>query len=1303
MMPDYQNTEITPDLEQLERDKEYEETMAAINAARMGEVQEEESTTTPAPQVTQETTQETDEGPKDIYGNSWPPQMDDHEQSRQAAEDIVTGVVDTTLGTASMLEKAVLHGQPGLITKAHEGFQDLFPGQSALKKFSGLVIPMLWGSGVAQSAVKGSAWVSQLPRWKQVATTVAAEVGVEAAVLAGSSSSTDDNMIKMFNDTFGTNLIGATSDKYHPSVNYWLNVLEGATLTSFVGALEVWGALRGASLGVDSVSLKANTPEAAEELARNVDLDAGMNPYDSYNAKREAALDFEAEYRTANPGPNPVEDMRYTYDLSDVQKPVYNLDVDKPGAVIDNARRVYDPTVGPAINRAVLTNAETKAILQATPEEHSDILGEVAEQMFPNVDAILSDGTVITQRQIRAEVDNVTFAAFNTDPKEFAQEINEMKVALLGTQSFLNDQQFLVLGEAFKRTFDLALSPDKLRAGGVIAKGAADRVNTASIAASLVEDVSDTTPQLVNAFENLGLLSEQVSRHRFAKQFGLERIRLLKQVDSPEAAQEVSERLIQLNKEYTEGVAKAMDEGRQVVRELREIAETNPYLLEPFKKLFLEAGNDVTSLHGMQRWIGNKLGVLKKAIIDGEPEVPSLIVQGMRSAMYNSVLLGTSLPRSIAGNAILTAAKPISALVGSGRGALLMNGADAADFKRSIAVYSGVKENFYRGLDLMRKRWKHINENPLEAQKAGRADLKTAKSDELAVITDLVEAWRQEGKPFDGRIAAANTALLLGWYNDNKIIRSGINALHAVDGFFSAFQGTGVARARAYDEMFQYSKGAFDEEVFKNRSAELFDSYFDANGLPTDEAVKNATAEISLNQPNFLVNRLEQFLDAVPAAQPTFMFARTGTNAFEISWSFLPTSELGVGIGKARKLLRARTVPEKTTALAEHGLEYSETMWRAKKNEYIGRTMQGQALVMAASMWALEGNLYGPGPVDAGERKRMMKVMGGNYFNHIKNPITGQWHDYRGMEPFSMILGLVGSISYETTRLDQATSEDLYRKVAHAITMNVTNQTFFKQFEPFAALLGKDPTAWTRFAANTANMVLPLSGLRSIVNNTIAPQLKDVDRDFFSMLENRGFKALNTLENEIDIYTGKPINYANPLIAGINSILPFLKSNGGMEPWRQWLVTTGWDGGHTLRKNPDTGLDYDDHDRQWINNYIAKNLGLAGQIEALRLNPQINAELAEYKKQLDAGQFKQEEFPIQSTSAYKQLDLMHNRAYKLAHMAWLHKYQMNTPAADIKNQLQNQLLYGDIKGAAQTSKAYKEEKERVKDLIKMNK
>jgi len=1301
-MPDYQDMEYVPDLERIEED---EALLAEIEAAKQQEQKELEGESTPV--ATPEPTQEKSEGPKDIYGNPWPPDLDQQaEESQQIAEQVVTGVGDTFLGVGEMVEKAILHGQEGPISALKNKYEETFPTQTKLRDFAGLVLPMVWGSGLAQGALKGSSVIQQLPRWKQIAASTAAEIGVEATVLAGSTSATDDNMIKMFNDTFGTNLIGATSDEYHPSVNYALNVLEGATITTGVAALEVFAFLRGLKLGKPSVEVVANTPEAAEAIARNADvnLDVGANPYDIYKGKRDAALDGEAAVRLTKPEGENIADLPYTRDITGVQRPVQNLNVDKAGAVVDNARIKLDPTVGAGVRRSVLSNDEVRAVVNSTPEEHSDILGEVAEQMFPDVDAVLSDGTVIKQAQIRAEVDNTVFEAFNSDPKEFAANVNAMKSMLLGTENFLTPEQFLVLGESFKRTFDLALSPDKLRASGMIAKQAADNISTASIAAALVDEVTDVTPQLVNVFENLRLLSGEVERHKFAKQFGLERIRALKMVRDPESAQEVSERLIQLNKEYSEGVGKAINEGRAITDNLREIAEANPRYLEPFRDLFLEAGNDVNNLYTMNRWLQNKLGVMKKAIIDGNPEVPSLIIQGMRAAMYNSVLLGTSLPKSVAGNAILTAAKPISAVLGAGRGALLLNGADAADFRRSIAVYSGVKENFYRGLDLMRKRWKHINENPLLAQKGGRADLRTARSEELDKIESFKEAWLAEGKPFDGRIAAANTAMLLGWYNDNKVVRSGVNALHAVDGFFSAFQGTGIARARAYDEIFQYSNGAFNKEYFDKRSAELFDSYFDpVTGLPTDEAVKNATAEISLNQPNFLVNRLEGFLDAVPAAQPTFMFARTGMNAFDISWSFMPTSELGVGIGKARKLLAAGSQAEKAAALAEHGLEYSETMWRAKKNEYIGRTIAGQGIVMAGTMWALDGNLYGPGPTDHGERQRMMRVMGGNYFNHIRNPFTGDWHDYRGMEPFSMLLGLIGSAVNEAQRTDQAVMEDLYRKTAHAITMNVTNQTFFKQFEPLAALLGKDPTAWARFAANTANMIVPLSGLRSIVNNTFAPQLKDVERDLGSMIANRTFKIANTLEDEIDIYNGEPINYVNPINAGINSILPFLKSNGGMEPWRQWLVETGWDGGSRIRKNPDTGIEYEPWDRQWIHRYIAQHMKLAGQIQALSENPELNKEMREYKRQLDAGQFSQAEFPVENTKVYKQLDMIHDRAFRLGHLAWTHKNLQNTRSGALKNQVQNQILYGDIEGAAKSADALRKQNKEVKELIKMNK
>ena len=1306
-MPDYQNEEFNTSFQAMLEEEEQDARINAAIARQQLEQQAEEQAQTPVPTSTPEPAQEEeDEGPKDIWGRPWPlPQEEVDAGGQQVAQEVVTGVGDTFLGMGELAEKVILRGQEGIISAAKEKYEERFPHMTPLRRIIGLAYPMLLGSGWVQGALGKSKWFQQLPKMKQIAVSTAAEIGVEAPILAGSTSATEDNLIKTFNDSFGTSIPGGTNPEYHPSMNYLLNLAEGATLTSLVGGIELVTFLQALKSGKPGIKAIANTPEAAEILARNgdVNLDVATTAHDANVFNRNIALDGEAATRLTRPGGEKISDLPYTRDLPDTQKPVQNLNVNKPYAVLDTVRRKYDPTVGAGASRAVLGNEEIRAIVNSNPEEHSDILGEAAAQMFPEVDLVV-DGARISQEQIRTEVDNVVLAAFNSDPKEFAESVNAMKIMLLGTEKFLTPEQFVVLGEAFHKTFDIALSPDKIRAGAFVAKQAADNVSVASVAAALIDEVSDTTPQLVNVFENLRLLSGEVERHKFAKQFGLERIKTLKMVRDPKTAQEATEKLIQLNKDYVEGVGEAVNKGRAITDTLREIAEDNPLYLEPFRDLFLEAGNDVHSLHTMNQWLRNKLGVMSKAIIDGNPEVDSLVVQGMKSAMYNSVLLGASLPKSIAGNAILTAAKPISALLGAGRGALLMNGADAADLRRSVAVYSGVKENFFRGLDLMRKRWKHINENPLLAQKGGRADLRTARSEDLDKIESFKEAWLSEGKIVDGRVAAANTALLLGWYNDNTIIRSGVNALHAIDGFFSAFQGTGIARARAYDEIFQYSNGAFNQEYFDKRSAELFDSYFDpVSGLPTDEAVKNATAEISLNQPNFLVNRLEGFLDAVPAAQPTFMFARTGMNAFDISWSFLPTSELGIGIGKARKLLRASTQAEKAAALAEHGLEYSETMWRAKKNEYIGRTMAGQGIVMAASMWALDGNLYGPGPTDHGERQRMMRVMGGNYFNHIKNPFTGEWHDYRGMEPFTMLLGLVGSAAYEARRSDQAFMEDLYRKMAHAITMNVTNQTFFKQFEPLAALLGKDPTAWSRFAANTANMVIPLSGLRTIVNNTFAPQLKDVKRDLGSMIANRTFKVFNTLENEIDIYTGEPINYVNPINAGINSILPFLKSNGGMEPWRQWLLETGWDGGSRIRKNPDTGFEYEPADRQWIHRYIAQHTNLAGQLQALSVSPELNKELKEYKQQLDAGQFTQEEFPIEMTKAYQQINTIHDRAFKLGHLAWVHKNKQFTEMGAHQNQVENMILFGNMKGAGESAKVLKKRKEETKELIRMNK
>ena len=100
----------------------------------------------------------------------------------------------------------------------------------------------------------------------------------------------------------------------------------------------------------------------------------------------------------------------------------------------------------------------------------------------------------------------------------------------------------------------------------------------------------------------------------------------------------------------------------------------------------------------------------------------------------------------------------------------------------------------------------------------------------------------------------------------------------------------------------------------------------------------------------------------------------------------------------------------------EHGLENSDEAFRTLKSEYIGRQLMGGAVVTGAGIWALEGNLTGNGPQSAGERKRMISM--GWEPNSIKNPITGQWHSYKGFEPFDSLLGLVGDAVYFSNRVD---------------------------------------------------------------------------------------------------------------------------------------------------------------------------------------------------------------------------------------------------------------------------------------------
>jgi hypothetical protein len=424
------------------------------------------------------------------------------------------------------------------------------------------------------------------------------------------------------------------------------------------------------------------------------------------------------------------------------------------------------------------------------------------------------------------------------------------------------------------------------------------------------------------------------------------------------------------------------------------------------------------------------------------------------------------------------------------------------------------------------------------------------------------------------------------------------------------------------------------------------------------------------------------------------MFPRTGVNAFQLSWSFNPMSNLGPALTKARRTLGAKTRQEKLAALLEHGIDATQDAdlaFDTLRSEYIGRQIMGSSVVMGVGLWALEGNMTGAGPQDDAERRRMMS-MGWKPWS-IKNPITGEWRSYQGLEPFDKLMGLTADIVYQANRVDQAVTEDMFRKAAFAVSMNMTNSTFISGFEPLVGLMSGDPHAWTRFFAQQADMLSPYKGVRSILNNAVSPQLKEVENDFSSYIQNANkFFFKDQLVDMLDIYTGQPIRSYDSLTNAANALLPVFKSNGGMEPWRQWLLSTGWDGLQKIRTNKFTKEPLSPEDKHYINNWIAKNANLQTQVQALMTKNEgfYMKKMKEYHKA--RGGQRQNEFPVKNWIVHQELDRIHDRAFKAAWNSLERYKEQFTP---VGREIKTRDLY--LK-KGQSEKALKKQ-QRVKDLL----
>ena len=1215
------------------------------------------------------------------------------------------GVVDTTMDVVGLLP---------WLKPADDWYDENFGRDrskndltKAVRDISAIVVPSL--AGGAGIWAKAGAGISKLGKvGKAVSASkhamtvgrIATDMAVSTTVAGVSEQTTErGNASSAIGQLFGIQTPWDTSHIDDPDVRWQMNMTEEIALGSFGAVLDGFFSITGK--GAKAVAKKgdevaetaiAKSEAPAEAALAKADGDELTAAVDGRQTARQAAQDAEAvkRYEQMELDVQTGQPAKYDAFINEPAEPqsrvVMNYDADPVNFKMDVAR-IENPIQGKTVNarngRPAVTDTFKNDLAQAPDgTTRNKLLMGLAKDLEPKFSTVVGENT-LSEEQVEAAVEAFAAKAQNQTPGEFRKSVEELMGQtdkIMGNNVRVLDRDgFNIANKAFAKAFDI-LDPAKMKASGIVAGQAGKDVSDLSRAIGLGGEVMDTTRQQELVWENLKVLLPEIRASQYLDGWRLNADKFAKAMTKGDDISAYAKWMSDTGEGFEVTLKAERENALRFINTMVDVSKQNPEYFKPLLREFAKSG-DVDTVYKLSKKMEQKVQLWRKAFVDGNPEVPSEIVKQLQATRYNNILSGLAPVRALGGAAIGLAGKPFTVMVGS-----KLTG-DSAAFKRAAYTYGGIVENFGRAMQVMRQEWNNAVTDPSGLGKRGvRADQDIArvlKEDETMDL--MAEAWEKNGEW--GKAMMWQMTKNLSRFNNNPVVRFGINSMYSIDGFVKSMTASANARSIAYDELFSASKGAIDEKSFNALQKKLYDGSFDNAGILKDDAALYAAGEINLNLDNNLVSGLESMAKNFPIIKSIMMFPRTGMNSVQLMTTFNPTGVLGLSIGKARRVMKAKSADAIEAVLVEHGLGgKGMPAFNALKAEYKGREAMGASVTMGAALLAFNGGLTGSGPQDAGEKRRM-QGMGWKPYS-IKNPLTGEWHSYQGLEPFDTYLGMTADIIFQHTRVDQAASEDWLRAVMSSISYNITNKTFLSGFEPLAGLVSGDPHSFNRFFAMQADSFLPGTGARSILNKAVTPQLKDVENNWLAYLANRNtwLPVVNAeLMDYKDVYTGKPINTGSPWNSAVNAMLPFLKTNEGMEEWRQKLLATGWDNLQVLRTHPSTGEALKPAERQFVNNWIADNYNLGERVDKL-LSQNDNFWMKETKKYAKArGQKKQSEFPIKETVVHQLLDDLHNQAFTLAMSAMNQQYSAYSNTDALQEGVKAQLRAGDIDSAKDTA------------------
>lgn len=1178
--------------------------------------------------------------------------------------------------------------------------QNQTPWGKALRAISEVVIPTVGlsaltraGASAAVGRVVGTEKVAQAPWIVKTLGQSGVDAASGVAVDAISRQSEDHNALGILKKSvfpwIPDNI--ATLDSDSPDIKREKNIKEGLGFGLFIDILgaTVKG-IKSVIKTADGVQFKPRDEVAQQYFAQATSKadpnDAGADYLAKAQNDRERVLDDWAEQQYAKDpdgleGPHPAVNSPL-YD--DYEKAVLGVRQDAVAQNLVDGVRIQR-NIGTSNGRmaTIITESAQKNGLEVENLQQRSLVQDVQQAIRDTgeFDATIN-GIRMTKKEMVESADYMLKEAI--DPNKDVDVIKKLfadnrSVEGIFKTSYINDIQYNAAMQATKRLVDQYIGLDAARASARIQTTMAGEVADIAEGVRVVGDAIDTSRQQEMIFDKIEYLMTEMGINKYISGWQLNNKKAwettLKSGD-PDAIRRFAE---EAEVEISEAMAERIARAKEFISTMKEIKESNPAFLKPLIEAYELTNGKVDTIDKLNKWYQNSTGVLKKAVIDGDPTVPSVVMQGVWGTIYNSVLSATITPaRAFAGNLTALFSKPISILGGA------VIGGDADTFKRSLVQFGNVGENLQKAMGHFGDVFKKVANNP-DSVAYGLDDIATKNADTFMVLENYAKAKAAQGEY--GPQAVVGIAKALKDFNDHPWVRYSANLMTAGDAFVRSFMANFEARGRAYDEMIR-KYGKVDYAALREAQAKVYAEMFDANGLITDKAVEHASREIAMNLDSTAVQGLSALLGRFPALKPFIMFPRTSMNILSFAHKHSP---LALAWGESNRILTASTPEEIAEVMKSRGIsEFTDQQWKQVVAETKGRIALGTITTLSASMLYLSGSLTGNGPYD--KEARNARVKAGWVPRSIRNPVTGEWHSYESFEPFATYLALVADIGDNVGTLGTSTTEDLYSKLAFAFSMNITNKSFLAGLTPLTDMLAGNEAGFQRFIANQTNNLLPYAGARNQLGQLMYPGLREVDNEFLQLIRNRNafvdrVDPAGALPYARDYIDGSRIRDYEPLTNIMNNLLPF-KTNPSSEPYRQWLVDTEFQAMPVLKKSI-AGTEYSPKERELIGQYMGEYGNLPVELTKLMKRKDLQRDLQFYKTARRDLNVSSEDLNLAKSRVHREIKRVFRNAQSRAEAVMYSNYPQLRREAQVKSLREKAQARGDY--------------DAVQQLIQMNK